>query len=114
MDQPNQIIRYYHFEYTSPMFIRACWEHRRCVVDVSATFLTFVYLTECSPTVVRCSALFCDISPIVLGDETSREDCPCFGEAIRYIIAMYSYAITNCKLVDSSAFIINLLPYFNP
>ena len=55
------------------MFTRACWEHRQCVADVSETFLTFVYLTECSPTVVCCWALFEDILPMVIGDETSGE-----------------------------------------
>ena len=48
---------------------------RRCVADVIVfgTFWTLVYLAE-SPTVVRCSALFGDISAMVHGDETSREN----------------------------------------
>ena len=35
---------------------------RRCVCDI----LTLVYVAECSPTIVRGSALFGDISPMVL------------------------------------------------
>ena len=68
--------RHYHIEYTSPMFTRACWEHRQCVADVSVTFLTFVYLSEYSPTTVHWSALLCDISPMVLGDKTWIFQCP--------------------------------------
>ena len=44
------------------------------VTDVSGTFCTLVDLAECSSTVVRCSALLGDISPIVLGDETPGEN----------------------------------------
>ena len=33
MDHPNHR-RYYHIEYTSPIFTRACWEHRRCVCHI--------------------------------------------------------------------------------
>ena len=46
-------------------------EHHRCVADVSAIFWTLVYLSESSPTVVRWSALFGDISRMVLDDEIS-------------------------------------------
>ena len=46
------------------MLTRAYWEHRQCVDDVSATFLYLDvgYFIECSPTVLRCSALCGDIS----------------------------------------------------
>ena len=33
MDHPNHPW-YYHIEYTSPMFTRACWYHRRCAWDI--------------------------------------------------------------------------------
>ena len=66
--------RHYYIKYTSPMFSRTCREHRRCVADVSATFWTLVYLSESSSTVVRWSALFDDISRMVLDDETSGEN----------------------------------------
>ena len=49
-------------------------EHIGNIADVSATFLTLVYLTECSPTAVCCSALFGNMSPMVLIDETSGEN----------------------------------------
>ena len=70
MDHP----RYYHIEYTSPMFTRAWWEHRRYIADVSGTFWTSVYIAGCPPTVVCCSALFGDISQMVLGEETSGDN----------------------------------------
>ena len=42
MDHPNHR-RHHHIEYTSPVFTRArVWEHRRCVADVSAIFLTLI------------------------------------------------------------------------
>ena len=38
---------------------RRFWhKHRRCVADVSGTFLTLVYIAECSPTARRCSAIY--------------------------------------------------------
>ena len=43
---------------TSNMHRRCLHEHRRCVADVSGTFLTSVYIAECSPTVRRCSAIY--------------------------------------------------------
>ena len=57
-----------------------------------------MYLAECSPTVVGCSALFGDISPMVLEDETS-------GENINAYIAIFgdvpmpwrSRAITSAR-----------------
>ena len=34
MDHPNHW-RNYHSKFISPMFTRTCWEHHRCVADVS-------------------------------------------------------------------------------
>ena len=62
------------------MFTRACWEHRRCVCNIIK--LCVAYLIECSPTVVRCSALFGDISPMVLGDETSADNFNAYFEIV--------------------------------
>ena len=39
------------------MFTRASPICRRCVADVSGTFLALVYIAECSPTARRCSAI---------------------------------------------------------
>ena len=50
--------RYYHIVYASPMFTRASPMYRRCIADVSGTFLTLVYIAECSPTARRCSAIY--------------------------------------------------------
>ena len=45
----------------------------RCVADVFATFQTLLYLTECLPIGVCCSAQLGDISTVV-GDQTSVEN----------------------------------------
>ena len=42
-----------------------------------------MYLAECSPTVLRFSVLFGNISPMVLGDETSGEN---FNACIEFVI----------------------------
>ena len=96
MDHPNHRW-YYHIEYTSPMFTWAWWEHRRwsCVVDVSACDMFNLYLTECSPIVVRCSAPFGDISPIVFGAETSGKNFNACIEAFLDVpMPWWSMAIT--------------------
>ena len=41
-----------NFAEYSPMFTRACWKYRRCVI-CQKTFLTLVSLNKCSPTVVN-------------------------------------------------------------
>ena len=43
---------------TSNIQCRFLHEHFGNIVDVSATLFTLVYLTESSPTIARCSALF--------------------------------------------------------
>ena len=42
----------------SNMHRRCLHEHRRCVADVSGTFLALMYIAECSPTARRCSAIY--------------------------------------------------------
>ena len=44
--------------YASPMFTRASPMCRRCVAVVYETFLTLVYIAECSPTARRCLAIW--------------------------------------------------------
>ena len=51
---------------TSNMHRRCLHEHRRCVADVSGTFLALAYIAACS--------LFGDISLMVFGTETSGEN----------------------------------------
>ena len=68
---------------TSNIHRECLHEHIGNIADVSATFLTLVYLTECSPTVECCSALFGDISPMVLNDEKTGENFnACIGTFI--------------------------------
>ena len=62
--------------------------HRRYydnIGDVSVTFLSLVYITECLQTGVRFSALFGDISPMIFGDETLTffSMSRCLGETSR-------------------------------
>ena len=61
---------YYHIEYASLMYTRACWVHRRC----RRCFWDILNLGVPRWMFAGCCALLGDILSMALGDETSGEN----------------------------------------